>query len=149
VTGWALTLSALSISLAAPTTITGHDGAHLEGDRFEFAPHQSPVTLAHFFTADVRAHGMEAFTLTSEVTEDARVPELRVHIERASPGLLVSWPHHPNFYLAARSNLGGDQVGYDYGARQYRDFRWYLPVNPTNKMRFFSLRHIHWYYNTP
>jgi hypothetical protein len=32
---------------------------------------------------------------------------------------------------------------------EYRDFRWYVSVSPTNAMRVYSLRHYYYYYFNP
>jgi hypothetical protein len=147
VTGWAASGNSLSISIAESTRLIGHDGTLLEGDRFEFAPDISPIRFGSISSADVRMLGTAQVTIVSETTEEARVPEMRMQIERASQGLVVSWPYHPGFYALGRTNLNDDYA--TYLPAEYRDFRWYAPVNPTNRMQFFSLRHQYSYYITP
>jgi hypothetical protein len=138
VIGWAVTVSGLSLSIAEPTTVTGHDGTVLEGDRLELAPHDGTVRIGYAYSAHVFAHGIPEFTIVSELTEEARVPEARLQIERVPPHLVVSWPYHRNFYLVVRTDLTRwNAVGYP--SPEYRDFRWYLTVNPTNVMRFYSV----------
>ena len=150
VIGWSATLDGFSFSLAEVALITGHEGTQLEGDRFEFAPLASPVRLGRFHSADVRGHGIDAITITSEVTEDAPLPELRLTIAGLPPDLVVSWPHHPEFYLLSRTNLMmGHSIAESWRDMVFDDFRWYLPVNPTNTMKVYSLIHRYSYYLTP
>jgi hypothetical protein len=149
VTGWEATASSLSFSIAEPTGVAGHEGTVLEGDRFEFGPHEAPVRIGYVRNAHVRVHGTAGFSIVSETAEEARAPELRIQIERTSSGLLVSWPAHESYSLMVRTNLGGRQVGFGFPYPEYRDFRRYLPVNPTNSTVFFSLQHRYWYYMAP
>ena len=148
IAGWAAELDTLAVSIAEPTRVTAHDGAVLEGDRFEFAPYLSPVRIGQIHSAHIVAQGTAGFTITSEVTQEAPVPELRLQIDRAPSGLVVSWPYHRSIYVETRSNLL-DGFTWDYQQPLFRDFRWFMPVNPTNAARFYSLRHIYWHYINP
>ena len=148
VAGWTANTSSLSLLIAEPATVTGHEGTVLEGDRFEFAPHQATVQIGYIKSVHVRAHGTPGFTIVSELTEETPVPEMRVEIERAGPQLVVSWPDHRYFFPVVQTNVIGGYV-VRYPAPRYRDFRWEMRLSPTNAMQFFSLYHQNHYYVTP
>jgi hypothetical protein len=147
VTGWAVTTQSLSFSIAEPTRVAGYDGTMLEGDRFEFAPHASSARIGYIHSSHVLAQGTPSFTIVSEVTEEARLPEPRIQMERVASGLMVSWPYLGGFYALVRTNLTGEPLTYLYP--EYKDFTSYVVLNPTNSMEFISLRHYYWYYSRP
>lgn len=147
VTGWTVTTQALSISIAEPAVLTGYDGTVLEGDRFEFAPQESPVVVAYIKEAPILAQGITNFTIISESTEDYRVPEPRLQIDRAPTGLMVSWPYLDGYNPIMRTDLS--QEPYEYLPFYSIDFRSYVIIEPTNAMSFISLRHYSWYYSNP
>ena len=147
VTGWVVRTQSVSISIAEPTRVTGHEGTILEGDRFEFAPVASPLRVRYFYSSHFFAQGPTACTITSEATEEPRFPEPRIEIERVPTGLLVSWPALGGYYALVRTNLATEPTEALYP--QYNDFRSYVLINPTNAAGFISLRHYYWYYSTP
>lgn len=147
VTGWAVTTQSLSISIVEPTRVTGHEGTILEGDRFEFAPVGSPLRIRYFSTSHFLALGMSGCTITSEATEELRLPEPRLEIERVPTGLLVSWPALGGYYAVVRTNLAKEPTAIFYP--QYNDPRSYVVIDPTNAVQFISLRHYYYYYSMP
>ena len=148
VIGWSAALETFSFSLAEATPVTGHDGTLLEGDRFEFAPYQNEMHIGQLYDANVVAQGTPRYTIISESTEEAPVPELKMQIDRAPSGLVVSWPHRLWFYLVSRNKVF-DDVYDGVNSTEYRDFHWYTSVDPTNDMRVYSLRHYYYYYINP
>jgi len=119
----------------------------LEGDRFEFAPDQSYPRMACITDAPLLAQGVTSFTIVSEVTEEAPVPEPRLQIERTPTGLVVSWPYLGWFYAVMRTNIASEPT--EYFAPLYRDFTSYFELSPTNDAGFISLRHYFYYYSRP
>jgi hypothetical protein len=103
------------------------------------------VRVGRIFDAHVFVQGTPGFTIVSETTEDAPAPELRLDIERSPSGLTVSWPYQPYVYIVARTNLL-TEYHHGVGPAQFRDFRWYIPLSPTNKTGFYTLRHSGHYY---
>ena len=148
ITGWASVLDSLSISIAEATGITGHEGTILEGDRFEFAPTGNLMRIGRLYSAHLLAQGSPAITIVSEFTEEAPASELKLQIERVASDLMVSFPYHPYVYVLARTNFADGYVTRDAPA-EYRDFRWHMPVYPTNSLRFYTLRHTQYYYIYP
>ncbi|HTD88119.1 MAG TPA: hypothetical protein VK850_16210 [Candidatus Binatia bacterium] len=149
-TGWSAGLETFSFSIAQSTRVTGYDGTLLEGDRFEFVPHQNEMHIGQLYDANVVAQGTPRYTIISESTEEAPVPELRMRIDRTPVDLLISWPYRASFSVDIRSNLTSFGFVYDGPfPTQYRDFNWYMSVSPTNDMRVYSLRHYYYYYFNP